>query len=114
MQRRPLILVSLLIAAFVINLDITIVNVALPTLVRDLHASNTQLQWVVDAYSLVFAGLLFTGGSLGDRYGRKGLMQIGLLLFGLGAALSTIAGSADQLIGTRAVMGVGGALVMPA
>ena len=61
MQRRPLILVSLLLAAFVINLDITIVNVALPTLVRELHASNSQLQWVVDAYSLVFASLLLAG-----------------------------------------------------
>ena len=57
MQRRPLILVSLLIAAFVINLDITVVNVGLPTLVRELHVSNSQLQWVVDAYSLVFASL---------------------------------------------------------
>ena len=64
MQRRPLILVSLLLAAFVINLDITIVNVALPTLVRELHASNSQLQWVVDAYSLVFAALLLAAGSL--------------------------------------------------
>ena len=71
-QRRPLILVSLLLAAFVINLDITIVNVALPTLVRELHASNSQLQWVVDAYNLVFAALLLAAGSLSDRFGRKG------------------------------------------
>ena len=75
MQRRPLILVSLLIAAFVINLDITIVNVALPTLVRELHASNSQLQWVVDAYSLVFASLLLAAGSLSDRLGRHRLLR---------------------------------------
>ena len=62
-QRRPLILVSLLLAAFVINLDITIVNVALPTLVRELHASNSQLQWVVDAYNLVFAALLLAAAA---------------------------------------------------
>src|SRR5713101_9544382 len=73
-QRRPLILVSLLLAAFVINLDITIVNVALPTLVRELHASNSQLQWVVDAYNLLFAALLLAAGSLSDRLGRKGFL----------------------------------------
>ena len=83
MQRRPLILVSLLLAAFVINLDITIVNVALPTLVRELHASNSQLQWVVDAYSLVFAALLLAAGSLSDRLGRKGFLLAGLVVFGL-------------------------------
>src|SRR6185503_15867574 len=82
MRRRPLILVSLLLAAFVINLDITIVNVALPTLVRELHATNSQLQWVVDAYNLVFAALLLASGSLSDRLGRKGF-----LLAGLGAAM---------------------------
>ena len=82
-QRRPLILVSLLLAAFVINLDITIVNVSLPTLVRELHASNSQLQWVVDAYSLVFAALLLASGSLSDRLGRKGFLLGGLAVFGV-------------------------------
>ena len=67
MRRKPLVLISLLLAAFAINLDTTIVNVALPTLVRQLHASNSQLQWVVDAYNLVFAALLLTSGSLSDR-----------------------------------------------
>ena len=81
-QRRPLILVSLLLAAFVINLDITIVNVALPTLVRELHASNSQLQWVVDAYNLLFAALLLAAGSLSDRLGRKGFLLAGLVVFG--------------------------------
>src|SRR5258705_11721102 len=82
MRRRPLILVSLLLAAFVINLDITIVNVALPTLVRELHASNSQLQWVVDAYNLLFAALLLASGSLSDRHGRKGFLLAGLGVFG--------------------------------
>src|SRR5947199_27585 len=66
-RNKPLILVSLLVAAFAINLDVTIVNVALPSLVRELHASNSQLQWVVDAYSLVFAALILAAGSLSDR-----------------------------------------------
>ena len=82
MKKKPLILLSLLLAAFVINLDTTIVNVTLPTLVRELHATNTQLQWVVDAYNLVFAALLLTAGSLSDRFGRKGWLLAGLAVFG--------------------------------
>jgi len=95
-------------------LDNTILNVALPTLVRDIHASSSQLQWIVDAYSLVFAGLLLTCGSLGDRFGRLGALTTGLLLFGAGSAVAATSSSAGQLIACRAVMGVGGALVMPA
>ena len=72
MKRKPVILISLLLAAFVINLDTTIVNVALPTLVRDLHASNSQLQWVVDAFNLLFAGSVLAMGSLSDRFGQQG------------------------------------------
>src|SRR5712672_429923 len=83
-QRRPLILVSLLLAAFVINLDITIVNVALPTLVRELHASNSQLQWVVDAYNLLFAALLLAAGSLTDPAGQ---LIVARCFMGLGAAM---------------------------
>src|SRR5947208_731412 len=99
-SRKPLILFSLLLAAFAINLDTTIVNVALPTLVRELHASNSQLQWVVDAYNLVFVALLLASGSLSDRVGRKGMLLSGLGVFGLsrapridrpGFALSTVA-----------------------
>jgi MFS family permease len=69
MHRKPLILGSLLLAAFAINLDTTIVNVALPTLVRELHASTTELEWIVDAYNLVFAALVLGAGNLGDRMG---------------------------------------------
>src|ERR1700746_1695858 len=83
MTRKALVLISLLLAAFVINLDTTIVNVALPTLVRELHASNAQLQWVVDAFSLFFAASVLAAGSLSDRFGRKGMLLAGLAVFGL-------------------------------
>jgi EmrB/QacA subfamily drug resistance transporter len=113
MQRRPLILVSLLIAAFVINLDITIVNVALPTLVRELHASNSQLQWVVDAYSLVFAALLLAAGSLSDRLGRKGFLLAGLGVFGLASLAGGLTSTTGQLIVARCFMGLGAAMIFP-
>ena len=83
--RKPLVLVALVAAAFAINLDTTIVNVALPALVRQLHATDTQLQWVVDAYNLVFAALVLTSGSLSDRWGRKGALLAGLATFGVAA-----------------------------
>ena len=89
-------------------------NVALPTLVKDLHASASSLQWIVDAYSLVFAGLLLTAGSLGDRYGRRLALNSGLIIFGVASGLAAFAGSSGQLIAARAVMGIGAALVMPA
>src|SRR5579859_2134850 len=82
-KRAPLVLAALLLAAFVVNVDTTIVNVALPTLVRQLHASNSQLQWVVDAFNLVFAGAVLAAGSLSDRFGRKGMLLSGLAVFGL-------------------------------
>jgi EmrB/QacA subfamily drug resistance transporter len=113
MPRRPLILVSLLLAAFVINLDITIVNVALPTLVRELHASNSQLQWVVDAYSLVFASLLLAAGSLSDRLGRKGFLLAGLAVFGLASVAGGLTSTPGQLIVARCFMGLGAAMIFP-
>jgi EmrB/QacA subfamily drug resistance transporter len=113
MKRRPLILVSLLLAAFVINLDITIVNVALPTLVRELHASNSQLQWVVDAYNLVFAALLLAAGSLGDRFGRKGFLLAGLVVFGAASIAGGLTDTASQLIVARCFMGLGAAMIFP-
>src|SRR5256714_2246187 len=114
MQRRPLILVSLLIAAFVIHRDSPIVNVALPTLVRELHASNSQLQWVVDAYSLVFASLLLAAGSLSDRLGRKGFLLAGLSVFGLSSVAGGLTSSPGQLIVARGFMGLGAAMIFPA
>ena len=89
-------------------------NVALPTLVKDLHASSSALQWIVDAYSLVFAGLLLTAGALGDRYGRRLALNGGLVLFGGASGVAAFANSSGQLIAARALMGVGAALVMPA
>src|SRR2546423_553853 len=111
---KSLILVSLLLASFAINLDTTIVNVALPSLVRELHASTTQLQWIVDAYSLVFAALLLAAGSLGDRRGRKGVLLVGLAVFGLASAAGGLTATPGQLIVARCVMGLGAALIFPA
>src|SRR4051794_21183097 len=111
--RRWRILAVLCLSLLVISLDNTILNVALPTLQVDLGASASQLQWIVDSYMLVFAGLLLTAGALGDRFGRRRALEAGMLLFGLGSVLSGLAGSSSMLIATRALMGVGGALIMP-
>jgi EmrB/QacA subfamily drug resistance transporter len=117
-RRRWLTLLVLCISLIVITLDNTILNVAIPTLAHPVNqgglgATASQLQWIVDAYTLVFAGLLLTAGSLGDRYGRYRFLAFGLSLFGIGSALSAFASSADVLIVTRALMGVGGAFIMP-
>src|SRR3954465_3031007 len=100
-------------ALIVIGIDNTILNVALPSIVRDLHASGSQLQWIVDSYVIVFAGLLLTAGSLGDRFGRYKALAFGLSVFGIGSLSSAFAGSATMLIATRALMGGGGAFIMP-
>ena len=97
-----------------IVVDNTIVNVALPTLARDLDAGLSELQWVVDAYTLVFAGLLLLAGALGDRYGRRRTLLVGLAVFGAASAGAAYAGGVDALIAARAVMGAGAAFVMPA
>src|SRR3954469_6004655 len=112
--RKPIALVSLLLAAFAINLDTTIVNVALPTLVRELDASNAQLQWVVDAFNLLFAASVLAAGSLSDRFGRKGMLLAGLAVFGVASLAGGVTESPGQLIAARAVMGVGAAMVFPA
>jgi EmrB/QacA subfamily drug resistance transporter len=113
MNHKPVILSSLLLAAFVINLDTTIVNVALPTLVTELHASNSQLQWVVDAFNLLFAGSVLAFGSLSDRFGRKGMLLAGLAVFGFASFAGGLTNSANALIAARAVMGMGAAMVFP-
>ncbi len=112
--RRWAALVVLCAAALIINVDNTILNVALPTLVRKLHATSSQLQWVVDSYALVFAGLLLVGGSLADRFGRKRFFLIGLAVFAAGSIGAALSGSVDVLIAWRAVMGAGAALTIPA
>jgi len=109
-----MILIALLLAAFVINLDTTLVNVALPTLVRELGATTSQLQWVVDAYNLVFAALLLTSGALSDRIGRKGMLLAGLAVFGTASVIGGFTTSPAQLIAARAVMGLGAAMIFPA
>ncbi len=112
-SRRWWILAVLIISLFTVNLDNTVLNVALPTLARDLHADTSQLQWMVDAYVLLFAGLLLAAGALGDRFGRRRVMLIGLVIFGTGSLASAFAPSAESLILLRAAMGVGGALIVP-
>jgi EmrB/QacA subfamily drug resistance transporter len=113
-RRRWWTLAVLCLSLLITVLDTTVVNVALPTLDRTLHASSSGLEWIVDAYTLVFAGLLMLGGALGDRYGRHRALPAGLVLFGAGSVLAALAGSVSELIAARAVMGAGGALVMPA
>ena len=113
-DRRWLILPVLCLSVFLVVVDNTIVNVALPTLNRHLGASITSLQWIVDAYSLAFAGLLLAGGGVGDRLGRKGTMQIGLVFFGVFSAFAAASHSTGTLIASRALMGVAAAFIFPA
>jgi EmrB/QacA subfamily drug resistance transporter len=113
-KRRWLILAVLCFSLLVIVLDNSILNVAIPTLIDQLSATTSQVQWMVDSYTLVFAGLLLSMGALGDKYGRRGALQIGFLIFGIGSLASALVTTADQLIATRAFMGIGGALIMPA
>jgi EmrB/QacA subfamily drug resistance transporter len=101
------------LGVFVISVDATIVNVALPTLSRELGADTAQLQWIVDAYTLVMSGLLLSVGSLSDRYGRRAWLNCGLALFALTSAVAAQVHSADALIAARAAMGVGAAVIFP-
>jgi EmrB/QacA subfamily drug resistance transporter len=113
-DRRWMVLPVLCLSVFLVVVDNTIVNVALPTLNRELGASITSLQWIVDAYSLAFAGLLLAGGGIGDRLGRKGTMQVGLVFFGLFSAAAAVSDSTGTLIAARALMGVAAAFIFPA
>src|SRR6478672_1066808 len=112
--RRWWILTVLCTSLMIVIIGNTALNVALPTLSRDLGASTSQLQWMVDAYSLVFAGFLFTGGSLGDRFGRKGALQVGLLIFMFGSLFAALGNASWAVIAGRSIMGFGAAFVMPA
>ena len=112
--RRWWMLLVLCLSVLLVTIDNTIVNVALPTLSRDLEASTSNLQWIVDAYTLVFAGLLLVGGHLGDRFGRRWMLQVGLVLFGLTSLAAASANNIEQLIAGRAAMGVAAALIFPA
>jgi EmrB/QacA subfamily drug resistance transporter len=111
--RRWQALAVLSLSLLVVSLDNTILNVALPTIRTELGAGSSDLQWIVDSYLLVFAGLLLTAGSLGDRFGRRRALFAGLAIFGVGSLLASLSTSADALIASRALMGVGAAGVMP-
>lgn len=117
-RRRWAILTVLLFSLLVVVLDNSILNVAMKTIATPapvgLGATQSQLEWAINAYTLVFAGLLFTAGLFGDRLGRKKVLLFGMVLFGSGSVLSAFAGSPSQLIAFRAVMGLGGAFVLPA
>ena len=103
--RRWAALVVLCLSVLIVNLDNTILNVALPTLVRTLHASSSELQWIVDSYAMVFAGLVLVGGSLADRFGRKRFFLIGLAVFAARSVGAALSGAVSALIAWRAVMG---------
>ena len=98
----------------ILGIDTSILNVALPTLQDEFDASASKLQWMVDSYLLVFAGLLLVFGTLGDRYGRKLALQAGVSIFGLASLAAPLASSSGQVITVRAAMGIGAALIMPA
>jgi EmrB/QacA subfamily drug resistance transporter len=106
-------LAAICLSVFVVSVDATIVNVALPTLSRDLDADTAQMQWIVDAYTLVMAGLMLSVGSLSDRYGRRGWLSAGLALFAMASIVAARVDSADALVWSRAAMGVGAAVIFP-
>src|SRR5918995_3687564 len=109
-----LVLVLICLAQFMVILDATIVNVALPSIQRDLDLGEANLQWIVNAYALVFGGFLLLGGRAGDLLGRKRLFLIGLVIFTVASLLNGLSVSSGMLIGSRALQGLGAALISPA
>jgi MFS family permease len=112
--QRWISLTFLCASLLVLSLNNNILNVALPSIAKDLHATSSQLQWLIDAYILIFASLLLTMGSLGDRYGRKSFLLVGLALFALGSMLAGLTKSVFLLILLRGFIGIAGAIIMPA
>src|SRR5260221_5050483 len=112
-RNRSLLLFTVCLAAFLISVDTTIVNVTLPTLVRRLHATIADLQWIVDAYSLAFAALVLPAGSFSDRVGRKGTLLAGLGVFAAASLAGAACTSAGALIAPRPVIGIGAAMILP-
>jgi EmrB/QacA subfamily drug resistance transporter len=108
------VLLVLCLSVLLVSVDNTIVNVALPTVGRQLSATTSDLQWVVDGYTLAFASLLLFGGALGDRYGRRRLLQLGLVLFAATSVLAALADSTGQLVAARVAMGISAAAIYPA
>jgi MFS family permease len=113
-SRRWYTLGVLCLSLLVIVVDTTIVNVALPTFARDLHASSSGLQWIVDAYTLTFAALLLLAGAIADRFGQQRALAAGLAVFAAGSLAAVFTQTTSELIAARAVMGIGGAFIMPA
>jgi EmrB/QacA subfamily drug resistance transporter len=113
-SRKWLILAVVSLGTLIVFLDNTVVNTAIPTISVELEASISELQWVIDAYTLALAGLLLLGGSIGDRFGRKRFMIVGLIIFGAGAVGAALAQDITALIAMRAVQGAGAALILPA
>src|SRR5487761_849062 len=111
--RRWWALVAIAASVLVVGLDLTVLNLALPTMSVSLHASTSDLQWITDSYSLVLAALILPAGLLGDRYGRKRVLLIALVLFGASSAACAYATSVGQLIAARAVLGIGAAAIFP-
>ena len=112
-ERRWFLLGVLCTSLIMVVMAVSSLNVAAPAIQQGLDATSTQLHWIIDAYAIVFAGLLLTAGALGDRYGRKGALLVGLVGFALGLLIAGLATSPAQVIAGRAVMGIGAAFVMP-
>ena len=113
MNRKPALLATVCLAALTINLDTTIVNVALPSLARELDAGTRDLLWVVDAYNLAFASLVLAMGSLSDRFGRRPALVVGLTSFAISSGVAALVDSVGALIALRGAMGVSAALIFP-
>jgi MFS transporter, DHA2 family, multidrug resistance protein len=112
--RRWFLLAIMCLSLVLVVMSVSGLNTALPTIQRELGASASELQWIVDSYAVVFAGLLLSAGAIGDRFGRRGALLGGLAVFGLGALLGGLGTDASQVIASRAVMGIGAAFIMPA
>src|SRR6266700_6577953 len=111
--RRWWALIAIAASVLVVGLDLTVLNLALPTMAVSLHASTGDLQWIVDAYSLVIAAAMLPAGLLGDRYGRKRVLLAALAIFGVSSALCAYASSTGELIAARALLGIGAAAIFP-
>src|SRR5207302_10101632 len=112
--RRWFLLAMMCLSLVLVVMSVSGLVTAIPTMQHALGASSSQIQWILDAYAIVFAGSLLTAGALGDRFGRKRALLTGLIVFGAGAVVAGVATGASQVIAGRAVMGIGAALVMPA
>src|SRR6185295_1927767 len=112
-RRKAIILVSCCLSLLIVSMDATIVNVAIPSIRTDLHASASQLQWVIDIYTLVLASLLMLAGAAGDRFGRRRTFQIGLSLFALASLMCSLAPNIETLIAARLLQAIGGSMMNP-